>query len=124
MTLRSTMVQLVHERYIDNRQLLEEWSIYVMQIPADLRPCTNVGRDSDAMEGTFQHNYADIGKTDAHLRRVWQGMHCELSLEVGYIYRCHQRMLNGRSVPITNLIVCSSRLSLSHESVRALHSAA
>ena len=37
---------------MNNRQLLEEWSrpIYVMQIPADLHPYTNVGRDSDAME--------------------------------------------------------------------------
>src|SRR6218665_2528232 len=35
---------------MDNRQLLEEWSIYVMQMPADLRPYTNVGRDFDAME--------------------------------------------------------------------------
>src|SRR6218665_9700 len=33
-----------------NRPFLEEWSIYVMQIPADLRPYTNEGRDSDAVE--------------------------------------------------------------------------
>jgi len=51
--------------------------IYVIEIPADLRPYTNEGRDSDAVEH-FDINYADIGKTDAHLCRVWQGMCCGL----------------------------------------------
>src|SRR6218665_894328 len=63
--------------------------------------------------------YADIGKTDnrcASLPRL--AGHALRTLEV-LPYRCHQRMLNGLSVPITNLYVLAGSRCLMNSSSAA-----
>ena len=100
---------------MDNRQLLGEWSIYDMQIPADLRPYTNVGRDSDAME------HFDIC-------RYGKDRCASLPCLVGHALRTVEVPVSSadaeRAFSTYNKLVCSSRFSLSDESVRVLHSAA
>ena len=103
---------------MDNRQLLEEWSIYVMHILVDLRPYTNVGRDSDAAE-----------HFDIILCRYWKDRCASLPRLAGHALRTLEVGLPvssadaERAFSTYNKLVCSSRLSLSDESVRVLHSA-
>src|SRR6218665_408758 len=100
---------------MDNRQLLEEWAIYVMQILAELRPYTNEGRDSDAME------HLDIC-------RYWKDRCASLPRLAGHALRTLEGPVSSsdaeRAFSTYNKLICSSRLSLSDEFVRVLHSAA
>ena len=97
---------------MDNRALLEEWSVYVAQNQADLQPYTNM--DPDAME------HFDIS-------RYWNDKRASLPHLAGHALRALDVPLSSadaeRAFSKYNKLVCCSRLSLSDESVEVLHSA-
>jgi len=58
---------------MDNKKLLEEWSIYVAQVQAQLQPYKSV--DSKCIVEHFDI-YRPIGVTDTRPCHVWQLMRC------------------------------------------------
>jgi hAT family C-terminal dimerisation region len=98
---------------MNNQKLLEEWSIYIAQVQGELQPYTNV--DSNAVE------HFDVC-------RYWNDRRTSLPRLAGHALRTLDVPVSSadaeRACSSYNKLVCSSRLSLSDESVRALHSAA
>lgn len=98
---------------MDDQRLLEDWSIYVTQDQSDLKQYSNVDGNSTEV--------FDIS-------RYWHDRRASLP-------RLTRHALRTLDVPVTsadaerafssyNKLVCYSRLSLSDESVKVLHSAA
>lgn len=98
---------------VNNQKLLEEWSIYIAQGQAELQQYTNV--DSNAVE------HFDI-------YRYWNDRRASLPRLAGHALRTLDVPVSSadaeRAFSNYNQVVSSSRLSLSDESIRILHSIA